>query len=86
MNFWEIFTKNYSRKAAVVIIAIAALTYIAILQAEEGKVIDQALARLAIYGIAWLGTCGIAAQAFLDWQKPEKDELKQVVKVNTSED
>ena len=74
MNFWEIFTKNYSRKAAVVIISIAALTYIAVLQAEEGKQIDQPLAKLAIYGISWLGTCGIVAQGVLDWRKPKEEE------------
>ena len=86
MNFWELFTKNYSRKAAVVIIAIAALTYIAVLQAEEGKVIDQALAELAIYGITLLGVLGITAQAILDWRKPKEDELEQGKKVNAPEE
>jgi len=72
MNFMEICSKFYSRKAAVVIVSIAALTYIAVLQAEADKQIDQQLARLAIYGIAWLGTLGIVAQGVIDWRNPNQ--------------
>jgi len=68
MKFTELINSNFSRKAEIVIVTIAALVYIGTFQSDQGKVIDPDIIRLAIYGVAWIGTLGIFVQASVDWK------------------
>jgi hypothetical protein len=74
MNLIELFNKSYSRKAAVVILAIAALAYIGTAQSDEGKTIDTVIIKWAILAIAWVASLGIFTQALIDWKHPKLDE------------
>ena len=82
MNFWEIFNKNYSRKAAVAVLAIGALSYIAIsiidqaaTEAAEG--IDLAVIKwtltIIIIAIGLIAETNIIAQAINDWRNPQQE-------------
>ena len=68
MKFTELINSNFSRKAEIVIVTIAALVYIGTFQSDQGKVVDPDIIRLAIYGVAWIGTIGIFVQAAVDWK------------------
>jgi len=73
MKFTELINSNFSRKAEIVIVTIAALVYIGTFQSDQGKVIDPDIIRLAIYGVAWIGTLGIFVQAAVDFKNAGRE-------------
>jgi len=79
MNFMDFIGKSYSRKAAVVIVAIAALTYIATIKIEQGVTLDPAIIKWSVIAIGWIGTLGIIAQAAVDWRKPKSEQPEQEI-------
>lgn len=82
MKFFEFLNTNFSRKAEIVIVTIAALVYIGTFQSDQGKVVDPDIIRLAIYGVAWIGTLGISVQAAVDWKNAGQKTICNITQVD----
>jgi hypothetical protein len=76
MNWKDLINSNFSRKAEIVLIGVAALVYVATVQAAEGKTLDPVILKWAIAGIIAITLTGIGAQTLLDWRWPNHDRSK----------
>ena len=75
MKWKDLISNNFSRKAEIVLIMIAALVYVGTIQADEGKVISSEIVKLAIHGIFFIGLAGIISQTIIDWCWPKNSIL-----------
>jgi len=75
MNWKDLINSNFSRKAEIVIVTIAALTYLGTVKPEAA----DTFVKWAIIAVAWIGTIGIAAQWSIDYKfgRQEQSETEQ---------
>ena len=65
MKFTDLISANFSRKAELVIVVVAGISYVCGLDT-----VDAAILRWSILAIAWIGTLGVTAQAVIDFKHP----------------